>query len=348
MTELEAIPGVGPAAAKKLLENNIPCAEILAFMDPYKLNQKTRIGEGTTVKIIRNARDLLGLSCFKSGLELDEEWRNRKRLTTGISSLDKKLLGGIEVGSIVEFYGPARSGKSLWCNQLAVTAQLPRERGGLETNVLWIDTECSFRALNLRAIAIRMGLDPEKVLSKVNTISIVSRDHLIETLEKLPDLVCSLDASIIIIDSLGMFFRQDTEGIEYHRVQSVTLAKVFDILRGLTRTLDCIVILTNQVFNKIMAYGGNPNAPVGGHIMAHASTYRFYVSRLRTDKRKIALQDHAGLPEFALETSIDWGGFYESDKERRAVGPVIRDYLDTLDEYSGLMGRDEVAEEGVG
>ncbi len=82
--------------------------------------------------------------------------------------------------------------------------------------------------------------------------------------------------------------------------------------------------------------------------MAHASTYRFYVSRLRTDKRKIALQDHAGLPEFALETSIDWGGFYESDKERRAVGPVIRDYLDTLDEYSGLMGRDEVAEEGVG
>ncbi len=348
MTEVEHIPGVGPAAAKKLRENNVPCAEVLAFMDPYKLCQKTKLGEGTSIKIIKNARDLLGLSGIKNGLERDEEWKGRKRLTTGVTALDKQLLGGIEVGSIVELYGAARSGKSQWCHQLAVTAQLPQERGGLETNVLWLDTEDSFRSLTLRANAIRMGLDPEKVLSKVHTMSILSRDHFLKTVEQIPTLVHTLDASVIIIDNLGMFFRPDTEGMAFHRILSASLAEVFDILRGLTRTLGCIVILTNQVFHKIMVYGGNPNAPVGDHIMAHAATYRFYVRHKRETTRGIVLKDNAGLPEFSLEVELDWGGFYGSRNERRAVGPVIKDYLGTLDEYSGLMGRDEVSEEGVG
>ena len=81
--------------------------------------------------------------------------------------------------------------------------------------------------------------------------------------------------------------------------------------------------------------------------MAHSESYRFYVRLIRLDKRRISLQDHAGLPEFDLEIGIDWGGLYETDKEKRAVGPVIADYLSKLEECRGQLGSWKVTEEGT-
>jgi len=115
----------------------------------------------------------------------------------------------------------------------------------------------------------------------------------------------------------------------------------------MVKTLGCIVVYTNQVFPRISNYGGNPSEPVGEHLMSHSSTHRFYVRVGQNDKRKIRLKDNVGLPEFDMEFSLGWGGFYESSKERTAVGPVIADYLHNFDEYKNLMGRDDVPEEGV-
>lgn len=347
MTELEAVQGIGPAVAKKLRENNVHCAEVLAFMTPHRLWYETRLGEGTSIKIIKNARVLLGLSNVKSGTEIDKEWKSRERLTTGIATFDRKLLGGIEAGSIVELYGAARGGKTQWCHQLAVTAQLPEVRGGFDTKVLWLDSEDSFRTLTIRANAIRMGLDPEKSLSRIHCAPILTRDQLIDVVQRVPTFIHEEGIRLIIIDNLGAFFRSDTDSLEYERTKSAELARVFDILHGLARTMGCIVIITNQVFNQISNYGGNPNAAVGGHIMAHSATYRFYVRRIRLDRRRISLQDHAGLPEFDLEASLDWGGFYENEKEKRAVGPVIADYLNKLEECCGQLRSWDTAEEGA-
>ncbi len=65
------------------------------------------------------------------------------------------------------------------------------------------------------------------------------------------------------------------------------------------------------------------------------------------DKRKISLRDNAGLPEFDLEFTLGWGGFFESSKECHAISPVIADYLHNLDEYKKLMGSEGATEKGV-
>ena len=67
------------------------------------------------------------------------------QLTTGCKDLDKLLNGGIETGSITELFGEFRTGKSQLCHTIAVTCQLPIDKGGAEGKCLYIDTEGTFR-----------------------------------------------------------------------------------------------------------------------------------------------------------------------------------------------------------
>ena len=96
MTELEAVPGVGPAAAKRLREAFITTAEILSVQNPMDLQTRTKLGEATVAKLIRNAREVTGKFGFKSGIELEQHQAQIHRLTFGIEALDKKLYGGLE------------------------------------------------------------------------------------------------------------------------------------------------------------------------------------------------------------------------------------------------------------
>ena len=58
---------------------------------------------------------------------------------TGGKQLDALLGGGIETGSITEFFGEFRSGKTQLMHTLCVTSQLSRESGGAEGRVSGVD-----------------------------------------------------------------------------------------------------------------------------------------------------------------------------------------------------------------
>ncbi|MBI4360513.1 DNA repair and recombination protein RadA, partial [Candidatus Micrarchaeota archaeon] len=40
-----------------------------------------------------------------------------------------------------------------------------------------------------------------------------------------------------------------------------------------------------------------PTAPIGGHVLAHTSTYRLYVRRSKEDRRIMKLVDSPNLPD---------------------------------------------------
>lgn len=52
------------------------------------------------------------------------------KITTGCKALDCLLEGGVETGSIIEVYGESGVGKSQFAFTLAVTSQLPLDKGG--------------------------------------------------------------------------------------------------------------------------------------------------------------------------------------------------------------------------
>ena len=63
------------------------------------------------------------------------------RCSTGSRDLDELLWGGIETQAVTEFYGEFGSGKSQICHTLCATARQPIESGGMDSGVIYIDTE---------------------------------------------------------------------------------------------------------------------------------------------------------------------------------------------------------------
>lgn len=344
MTELEAVQGIGPAVAKKLRDAFVTTAELLAVQNPVELMRRTKLGEGTTEKVIKNARQLVGKFGFRSGLEIEKEMEEKPRLSTGIEKLDTALRGGIEIGSIVEFFGPARGGKTQWVSQLAVTAQLPLEKGGLEGRVLWLDTESSFKPWVIRSQAIRHGLDPDITLGNIGRAKVVLSGQITEIFESIPQMCAEQDYKLVVIDSFTGLFRAEYTGLENMRIRQQDMNNLLNQMRRTATATDAIFAYTNQVMARISTYGGNPNAPVGGHIVSHASDYRFYTRRTKGDTRKIELQDNAGLPEFDAELIVGWGGLFPDSKTKKDVEPKILEYFEkrgeTID-VDGDAGPDE-------
>lgn len=328
MTELEAVPGVGPAVAKKLREAYVTNAELLAVQNPNELQKKTKIGEGTTLKVIKNARELVGKFGFRSGLEIEQEMATKPRLKTGIPKMDKAMLGGIEVGSIVELFGPARGGKTQWCAQLAIMSQLPMDKGGLDGRVLWLDTESSFKPWNIRANAVRHGLDPDIALDNIGRAEIVFSGQITEIFETIPQLCAEENYKLVVIDSFTGLFRAEYTGLESLRIRQQEMNALLNQMRRVATATEAIFVYSNQVMAKISTYGGVANAPVGGHIISHASDYRFYTRRTKGDSRKIELQDNAGLPEFSVDTFVGWGGLYPDAKSKKEMELNILEYFE--------------------
>ena len=61
-----------------------------------------------------------------------------RRLTTGCSSIDQVLAGGILSRGVTEIAGESGAGKTQFCLQLCLTVQLPESHGGLGGGVLWV------------------------------------------------------------------------------------------------------------------------------------------------------------------------------------------------------------------
>jgi len=349
VTDLEAVPGVGPAAAKKLREAFITTAELLSVQNPVELQARTKLGEGTAAKIVKNARAMTGKFGFRSGLEIEEEMANAAKISFGIKSLDGALFGGIEAGSVVEFYGTARAGKTQWCAHLAVRAQLPVDQGGLDGRVLWLDTESSFKTWIIRANAIRWGLDPDVALGNIGRAEIILSSQIDDIFQTIPKMCAEENYKLVIIDSLTGLFRAEFTGLEALRVRQQEINRLLNYMRRTGAATDAIFVYTNQVMAKIANYGGNPNAPVGGHVLSHASDYRFYVRKSLKDKRKIDLQDNAGVPEFSKEFSLGWGGFYGEASEKKDSESKITKYFDehgwSLRAFSSDSSEDDEDEE---
>ena len=343
MTELEAVPGIGPAAAKRLREVFITTAEILSVQNPVDLQTQTKLGEATVAKIIKNAREVSGRFGFKSGIELEKHQAETPRLKFGIDSLDDKLFGGLEAGSIIEIYGSARGGKTFLSHQLAVRCQLPFDRGGLEGRVLWLDTESSFKTTHIRANAVRWGLDPDIALANISVAPIALSSQIEDYTQQIQLMLSEGEYKMLVIDSFTGLFRAEYTGIGNLATRQYSINRLLNWMRRLGLATDAVFVYTNQVTTQITSWGGNPSAPVGGHVVAHASDYRFFTRVGAQGKRKISLKDNSGVPEFDVEVEIGWGGVYGDKTEKKNTEKMIFEKLGTL----GVPDEEEVKKEST-
>ena len=314
--KLTDIPGIGPGIAAKLEAAGVYDLMGMAVMSPSALSELAGIGEAVARKAIQASRTMMKLG-FSDGVEFAKKRDDVLNITTGSANLDNLLGGkGLETKSLTEAYGAFGSGKSQLGFTLAVRAQLPKDKGGANGKVIFIDTEGTFRPERIRQIAEGMGADPEKVLKNLLVARAFNSDHQILLMDKVAELIKDGEPiRLIIIDSLTAHFRAEFSGRGQLADRQQKLNRYLHTLTKMTEQHNLSVYLTNQVMANPGMMFGDPTTPVGGNILGHASTYRMYLRRGKQGSRVAKLIDSPNLPDNEAVFFVTKGGVKDEDND---------------------------------
>ena len=207
------LPGVGAATAEKLKEAGYSTLMNVAVASPGELVEVAGVGEAVARKMINSARNKLDMG-FISGDELLKRRENIIKLTTCSKALDALLGGGVETNAITEVYGEFGSSKTQLGHQLAVSVQLPKEKGGADGIALYIDTEGTARPERIKQMAEALNVDYMKILNNIKFIRAFNSDHQMLIVQKIGDLIekDNLPVKLVVVDSLMSHFRSDYVG----------------------------------------------------------------------------------------------------------------------------------------
>ncbi|MBS3073781.1 DNA repair and recombination protein RadA [Candidatus Pacearchaeota archaeon] len=295
--KLTDLPGIGPTTASKLEENGYGDLMSVAVMNPSDLSSLCDLSEAVARKAISAARKMLNLE-FQDATEYVKKREEIFHITTGSKSLDALLGSGVETKAITEAFGAFGSGKSQLAHTLAVTVQLPRDQGGADGRAVWIDTEGTFRPERIKQIAEGKGLDTEKTLKGIFVARAFNSDHQILLVEKVMDLINNGEPiKLLIVDSITAHFRAEFAGRGMLADRQQRINKHLHALMRLAESKNIAIYMTNQVMANPAVMFGDPTTAIGGHIVAHASTYRLYLRRGKKNSRVAKMIDSPNLPE---------------------------------------------------
>ncbi len=311
---LTDIPGIGPGIAAKLEAAGVYDLMGLAVMSPSALSELAGVGEGVARKAIQAARGMMNLG-FIEGTEFEKKRKDINYITTGSKNLDALLGGrGIESRAITEAYGAFGSSKTQLAFALAVNVQLPFEQGGAEGKAIFIDTEGTFRPERIKQIAAGLGLDGNAVLKNILTGRAFNSDHQILLLDKVGEMIKNGEPiKLIIIDSLTAHFRAEFAGRGQLADRQQKLNRYIHSLMKLADQYNLVIYVTNQVMANPGMMFGDPTTPIGGHILAHGSTFRMYFRRGKGGSRVAKLIDSPNLPENECQFFITQQGIRDEE-----------------------------------
>ena len=306
---LADLPGVGPATAEKLAEVGFRDLMSVAVATPRELVEITGMTEGPIKKLIAAARSSLDMG-FEDGLKVLKHREKIIKLSTGSDSFDELMGGGFETSAITECFGEFGSGKTQFSHMLAVNLlkEYPK------STVVYIDTENTFRPERIIELAKGAELDPDKVLKNIKIARAVNSDHQMLLAEKVDELIKDkkLDVKLVIVDSLTAHFRAEYVGRGTLADRQQKLNKHLRTLSKLAAINNLCVYVTNQVMSKPDQFFGDPTNPIGGHIVAHASTFRIYLRKGKKGCRVAKLVDSPNLPDGEVSFFVETGGLKEA------------------------------------
>ena len=307
--------GINAGDIKKAKEAGYHTAKSIVMIPKKALYSVRGLSEAKVDKMVEAASKLVKCG-FITGTEALQKRKQIFKITSGSKAVDDLLGGGIETQSITECFGEYRSGKTQLSHTLAVTTQLEVSQGGGFGKVAVIDTEGAFRPENVIPIAQRYGLDPERVLDNIVTAKAYNTDHQMELVDHVGALCAAQPFRLLIIDSLTALFRSDYSGRGELAERQQKLNQMMSKIKRLADQYNVAVFVTNQVMADPgggSVFVHDAKKPIGGHILAHASSVRLSLRKGKGESRIIKVIQHPNMPEADATFDISNQGIADSN-----------------------------------
>jgi len=213
---------------------------------------------------------------------------------------------------------------------MCVTVQKPKEEGGLDGGVLYIDTENTFRPERIVSIAKANDMDPEKVLDNIIVARAYNSSHQILILEEAGKIIEENNIKLIVVDSAVGLFRAEYLGRGTLAVRQQKLNHFVHLLVRIAEIYNCAAIATNQVMASPDVFFGDPTRPVGGNVVAHTSTYRIYFKK--SGKKRIArMVDSPHHPEMDVIFALGEAGVIDPDEDGKKKRKITKKTTESSD-----------------
>ncbi len=231
-------------------------------------------------------------------------------IKSNCKSLDMLLGGGIERGTITEFYGEGGAGKTNICLQYA--GQCVKEG----KKVIFIDTE----GLSTVRMEQVYGDELDRITGEMLIFKPYSLVEQLDSLRKAKRLVENLNIGLVVIDTISVFYRKYfSEDAETGKRGWNLLAQMMIEGLSLARKKNIPLLLTNQVYTDIER---KRFEPVGGHIINHNAKAIIEVLKLADGLRKAVVVKHRSIKSRShAYFRIVGDGLAEADMDLPGMGP---------------------------
>lgn len=308
--------GINVSDLNKLKQSGIFTVNTVLSTTRRNLIKIKGLSEIKVEKIKEQSNKLLKIDFISANEQLNIR-RRVNTISTGSTNLNNILGGGgISTMSITEVFGEYRCGKTQLSHTLCITTQLPREDGGAEGKVIYIDTEGTFRPERIKQIAEKYELDPEVALDNIIYARALNSEHQMDLVENLGKELCQGQYKLIIVDSILANFRVDYCGRGELNERQQKLNQHLSKLNRIAEEFNLAVFITNQVQSdpgaSSLFASVDGRKPVGGHVLAHASATRILLRKGRGNERVAKLQDSPDMPENECVYTIGENGICDS------------------------------------
>ena len=287
---VDQLKGVGAVTQKKLETFGVTSLIDLCIRGSQEIKEITGVAKPTCDSWVFQAQKLLednGL-IRKSDMSTTELWEYQKAypvIATKCDEVDNLIDGGVRPEATYEIYGEFGAGKTQFCNSLTV------ETIHDGNNVIWIDCEDTFKPNRIAQILkAREYVDrDEEVSGYLNQITYLycpNTEQLMGTINGLSKILDEKKPKLVILDGAIGQFREEYLGRGTLAERQMQIARLMSHIKNISFYFRCAVVFTNQVQSDPSMMFGDPIKPIGGNVVAHASTYRLYFKK--SGKKRLA------------------------------------------------------------
>ncbi|XP_041861030.1 DNA repair protein RAD51 homolog 3 [Melanotaenia boesemani] len=331
---------LSPDVKLKLVRAGFQFTADLLHLSPPELSEDSGVSQQEALEVLQAVKSVGGGPSL-TALELLQKEEEFRSIVTFSAQLDHALQGGFPAGKTTEVCGVPGVGKTQLCMQLAVDVQVPQCFGGVEGQVVFVDTEGSFllqRVVDIATATVRhcsllaedaeqrvalTTFSVESILANIFLVRCHDYVELLAELHLLPDFLQDRPrVRLLVIDSVAFPFRRFDD-----------LSQRTRLLHGIGQQLNTIamrhhiaVATTNQMTTRLR--GSKPHlVPALGEGWGHTPTIRLLL-QWKGSQRLAAIFKSPGHLDASVQYQITTDGFRDADQSKQMQNKRTQTHTD--------------------
>ncbi|MCF2136312.1 MAG: hypothetical protein K9W43_03645 [Candidatus Thorarchaeota archaeon] len=219
----------------------------------------------------------------------------RRTMETGTRPIDSLLEGGLEFGLVHLFYGDRVMYDDLL--RLAVHAQLPCEKGGIESSSIIIDSANMIQIDKITNYALEDGLEPEETMDHIFITRAFNSSQVYDiVMQQLEQLFEQVSARLLLVTGLPDLFI--AEGATGDMLQQIS--HMVSKIRAFTMYREIASVITTHASEQ------DQRLPAGGRALSTNTQVHIHVREYR-DRVRYTLAKHPAYPVRHTTRSLGTG-----------------------------------------